>query len=81
MRAPAVPKQPKGTNGFSLVFLLNFSLNVSSRGRDKGVKPSITGGWEKSKATGELDFGTGTRTGSGTAVGAAAAMSSRTVAT
>lgn len=46
---------PIGTNGFSLVFLINLSLKVSSLDFGKGLKPSITGGWEKSNGTGADD--------------------------
>lgn len=49
MRAPAVPKQPIGTKGFSLVFRINFSLKVSSLTLGRGLKPSIIGGRSKSK--------------------------------
>lgn len=42
---------PKGTKGFSLDFRINFSLNDSSLFLGSGVKPSITGGWEKSNGT------------------------------
>lgn len=48
INAPAVPRQPIGTNGFSFDFLINFSWKVSSLGRDRGVNPSITGGLDKS---------------------------------
>lgn len=50
---------PIGTNGFSLVFLINFSLKVSSLVLGKGVKPSMTGGWEKSNGTGPDDAALG----------------------
>lgn len=49
---PCLYNSPIGTNGFSLVFRRNFSLNVSSLILGKGLKPSMTGGWEKSNGTG-----------------------------
>lgn len=42
---------PIGTNGFSLVFLANFSLNVSSLVLGKGLKPSMFGAWDISNGT------------------------------
>lgn len=46
LAGPALCNSPIGTKGFSLVFLINLSLNPSSVCRGKGVKPSITGGLE-----------------------------------
>lgn len=43
---------PIGTKGFSLVFLINFSLNVSSLCLGSGLKPSMMGGCDRSNATG-----------------------------
>lgn len=51
-RYPCSCNWPIGTKGFSLVFRRNFSLKVSSLTLGSGLKPSISGGWEKSNGRG-----------------------------